>query len=91
MRSSKIGWCGLAMTGLLLAGGCGGGGSKGAPAASPTTPTTPTTNAAETQLGAASLSPDSGIAAATALTAEDFSPEDTRNQATLGSENLAPQ
>lgn len=90
MRTLKTAGYALTMTGLLLMGGCGGGGSKGVPASS-TPPTTPTTSAAETHLGAANLSPDSGIAAASALASENFSPEDTRNAASIGSENMAPQ
>lgn len=82
---------GLLIAVVMTSSGCGGGGGGGgSKTVTPTTPTTGT-NAAEMQLGADNLPPDSGVAAAASLANEDFSPEDARNTNTLESAARAPQ
>lgn len=90
MKTLKRYAFGVLMTAALLSGGCGGGGGGGNKAVTPTTPVTGN-SAAETQLGAANLPPDSGVTAASTLTSEDFSPDDSRSTATLSPVDMAPQ
>ena len=106
MNRLKIAGFSLTLTGALLLQGCGGGGGSGSngiassvstsvssslsSVASSSSSSKPVASAAEAQLGIENLSPDSGIAAANTLAAEDFSPENTQASTVLAAGDLSP-
>lgn len=106
MRNLSIVCYGMALAVLLLLQGCGGGSGNGksessassstasvssvASSASSSSSSSASMSAAEIHLGAGNLPPDSGIAAASALGAEDFSPENTQASAELEEDNFSP-